>query len=70
MAAFRRDPFSLMTFHRVLISVATLGAIFYGIWEIYRNHAVDPTGAIMRAAVAFLVAIGFVIYLLRIRGRK
>lgn len=70
MALFRRDPFSLMSFHRVLISFATLGALFYGIWELARNSAVDPAGAIVRAVVAFLVAAGFVFYLFKIRGRR
>ena len=70
MALFRKDPFSLMSFHRVLITFATLGALLYGTWEIVRNRGIDPTGSILRAAVAFLVAIGFVIYLVRIRGRK
>ena len=70
MPLFRKDPFTLMAFHRVLISTATLGALFYGVWELVRNSGHDTTGAILRSTVAFLVAAGFITYLYRIRGRN
>jgi hypothetical protein len=69
MALFRKDPFTLMAFHRVLISTAVLGALFYGAMELIRNSAADPGGAILRAAIAFLVAVGLIVYLVKIRGR-
>jgi hypothetical protein len=70
MPLFRKDPFTLMAFHRVLISTAALGALFYGGWELYRNSGHDPGGAILRSTVAFLIAVGFIVYLYRIRGRR
>lgn len=70
MKLFERDPFSLMTFHRVLIGAAVLMCIFYGAWEIARNYAADPGAVIVRSAIAWLIAIGLVVYLWRIRRKK
>jgi hypothetical protein len=68
MSAFRRDPFSLMAFHRVLIAVAFLFAIGYGIWEVTRNRT--QPGSLLRASIAWGAAAGFAVYLWRIRGRR
>jgi hypothetical protein len=70
MKPFARDPFSLMTFHRVLIGIAVAACIFYGAWELYHNYATEPGGAIMRAIIAWAISIGLVVYLVRIRGKR
>jgi hypothetical protein len=70
MKPFARDPFTLMGFHRVLIGTAVAAAIFYGSWELYRNHAAEPTGATVRAVIAWILALVMVVYMVRIRGKK
>ena len=70
MKPFEKDPFTLMTFHRVLIGTGTAMCVFYGGWELQRNYPTDPSGAILRAIIAWIIAIGLVIYLWRIRGKK
>jgi hypothetical protein len=69
MKRFEKDPFSLMTFHRVLIGTAVAGALFYGVWEIIRNSGNDPAGAIIRASVSWLLAAVACWYLWRIRRK-
>ena len=66
MKPFARDPFSLINFHRVLIGVAITACAGYGIWEITRGSS----GAVPRAAVAWILAILLTIYLWRIRFKK
>ncbi|MEO5929415.1 MAG: hypothetical protein ABIR47_05750 [Candidatus Kapaibacterium sp.] len=70
MKPFTRDPFSLMTFHRVLITVATLASLFYAGWELFRNNGHDPAGALIRASIALVLALGLGLYLWWIKGKK
>ena len=70
MKPFARDPFSLMTFHRVLIGTMVAACIFFGGWQLYYRYADRPVGAITGAVIAWLIAIGLVIYLVRIRGKR
>ncbi len=69
MKPFARDPFSLMAFHRVLIVSAVLLCLIYGTLELVRKIPVDPVGAVVRASIAFVIALGLVYYLRRL-GRK
>gem|GEM_PF-3166175 len=70
MKPFAKDPFSLMTFHRVLIGTAIAACLFYGIWELVRNGEVDASGAILRGAISWLLAGCLLWYLWRIRRKK
>jgi hypothetical protein len=70
MKPFARDPFSLMTFHRVLIGTMVAACIFFGGWQLYYQYATQPAGAIVRAIIAWVIAIGLVVYLVRIRGKR
>ena len=70
MKPFARDPFSLMTFHRVLIGTMVAMCIFYGGWQLYHKYATQPGNAILQAIIAWAIAIGLVVYLVRIRGKR
>jgi hypothetical protein len=70
MKLFEKDPFSLMTFHRVLIGSGVAMCLFYGGWEFARNYHNDPGGVILRAAIAWIIALLLVLYLWRIRRKK
>jgi hypothetical protein len=70
MKPFEKDPFTLMTFHRVLIGSGVAMCLFYGGWEFARNFATDPAAVVVRASISWLIAIGLVVYLWRIRGKK
>ncbi len=68
MKRMRRDPFTLMTFHRVLIGSATAACIFFGVWQII--HAEDDRGgSIAFAILSWLVASALIVYLWRIRKK-
>jgi hypothetical protein len=69
MKRMQRDPFTLMTFHRVLIGSATAACIFFGIWQIL--HIDDGRGgSIAFGVVSWLVAGGLIVYLWRIRNKQ
>ena len=52
----------LLTAHKILIATAVIFFIFFALWEL-RNHANTDNGwAVFRAALYFLVAIGFGVY--------
>lgn len=70
MKPFAKDPFSLMTFHRVLIGTAILACLFYGVWELIRNGGNDPGGASLRGAISWVLGGCLAVYLWRIRGKK
>lgn len=71
MKRFAKDPFSLMAFHRVLISFSALACVFYGVMEFfYKVGGGGAASAILRGSVAWLLAAGLIFYLWRIRGRK
>jgi len=70
MKPFAKDPFSLMTFHKVLIGTAIAASLFYGFWEISRNGKTDASGAYLRASIAFGVSVGLVAYLWQLRRKK
>jgi len=70
MKPFEKDPFSLMTFHRVLIGSGVAICLFYGGWEFARNYSKDPGGVVLRAVIAWVLAILLILYLWRIRGKK
>ena len=69
MKPFKNDPFSLMTFHRVLISTAIAGAIFYGIWALVRHRADDHSVSPARATAAVRPAPGMIRSPCRIGGK-
>lgn len=59
-----------MTFHRVLIGSGVAICLFYGVWGFIRNYSTDPGGVVLRAVIAWVLAILLVLYLWRIRGKK
>jgi hypothetical protein len=70
MKPFARDPFTLMAFHRLLISTAVAACLFFGVWQIYRNYDLSPVWAVVKAIIAWVLAVGLVVYLVRIRGKR
>jgi hypothetical protein len=70
MKPFARDPFSLMGFHRLLIGTAIAACLFFGAWALYHNESDNTLGAVLTAAISWLLAIGLTVYLVRIRGKK
>lgn len=52
---------TLMTAHRILIATAIVFFLVYAVWEALHTRA-GGGWALVRSAVAFLVAVGFGIY--------
>lgn len=63
----RRDPFSLIAFHRVLIVAATLFCVGYGVRAIV---LADEGSSPWEAVVAWGVAGALVVYFWNIRHRS
>ena len=63
----RRDPFTLIAFHRVLIVTAILACIGYGIRAFVRSNE-GPVA--VQVIVAWGLAAGLVAYFVKIRGRR
>jgi hypothetical protein len=57
----------LLTAHRILIATAVVFFVFFAFWE-YRNYRQTANGwAVLRAALYFLVAIGFGVYFKKLK---
>lgn len=54
---------TLLTAHKILILTAVLFFAFYGSWELSSFSATGAPGAALRSLLAFLVTIGFALYL-------
>ena len=63
----RRDPFTLIAFHRVLIVTAILGCIGYGIRALYRT---GEGSTALQVAIAWGLAGALIVYFVKIRGRR
>lgn len=63
----RRDPFTLLAFHRVLIVTAILACIGYGIRAIVRA---DEGASALQATIAWGLAGGLIAYFVKIRRRR
>ena len=58
----------LIVAHKILIATAVLFFIFIGTWEA-RNYLQTNNGwAVFRAMLYFLVALGFAVYLRKLKG--
>jgi len=53
----------LLIAHRILISSAVIFFIFFALWELKNYFDANDVWAMVRAALYFLVAIGFGVYL-------
>ncbi|MBI2080753.1 MAG: hypothetical protein HYT86_03350 [candidate division NC10 bacterium] len=52
---------TLMTAHRILIATAIVFFVVYAVWEAFHTRA-GGGWALVRSAIALLVAVGFGIY--------
>jgi len=63
-----RGPGPVAAVHRILIVAGLLCALFYAGWEALRFMDTGESFGVVRAGMAFLVAIGIAIYLRSLRG--
>jgi len=56
----------LLTAHKILISSAVAFFLFFAFWE-YRNYSAGDGSAAWRSGLYLLVALGFVIYLTKLK---
>ena len=63
----RRDPFTLIAFHRVLIVTAMLGCIGYGVRAIVRA---DEGSSIWETVISWGLAGALAVYFWNIRHRR
>jgi hypothetical protein len=72
--AVARDPrrlaMTLLTAHKILILSAVAFFAFYGSWELRSFTATGAPGAALRALLAFVVAVGFGLYLRGVWGKS
>ncbi len=52
----------LLTAHKILISTAAVFFFFFGLWELRNYSDTGETWAVLRAALYWLVAVGFGVY--------
>ena len=52
----------LLTAHKILISTAAVFFFFFGLWELRNYSDTGETWAVFRAALYWLVAVGFGVY--------
>ena len=52
----------LLTAHKILISTAAVFFFFFGLWELRNYSDTGETWAVLRAALYWLVAVGFGLY--------
>ena len=60
---------SLITAHRILIGTAIAFFLLYGALELRAYADLEQTGALLRAAVSFVVAAGWVLYFRNLKKR-
>lgn len=60
---FRKDPFTLLGFHKVLISTAVLACLFFAGWQFVVNSKHDGSSAYLSGAIAVVLAAGLIWYL-------
>ncbi|MBL0333597.1 MAG: hypothetical protein IPP65_12420 [Chlorobi bacterium] len=67
MKLFERDPFTLMTFHKVLIVFGILFSLFFSWWNIFYFSQIK---SIWSSIFSLIIAILLIIYLSRIWNKK
>jgi hypothetical protein len=65
-----RGPGPVAAMHRLFIATALAGALVYALWELREFGRGAGGGAMLRAAVAFLVCIGIGAYFRSLRGLR
>jgi hypothetical protein len=57
----------LITAHKILISSAVIFFIFFAFWELRNYSDANDSWALSRGVLYFLVAVGFVVYLMNLK---